>query len=224
MTQEELINKIEEVITSIHPYMENRLELLMQAPIPAMDIILYYSPDDTTVTFWDSTEVSKMSIVSDDITVPQFLDRFFVSALISMILKDRDWIKSLDKDNNRVTFVTDFPRSLNNISGIGCGELNIVLDFSNHPDKERLIDYFYTSLLCQYYLGPKGAANLSPADSDEASKRETIESLTKEEALALLSQLDENELKRLLMQIPASEFKQLNQGGMNLVRKSNEHA
>ena len=90
MTNEEILNQIKSVITTLHPYTDNRLPILLKYPNPSMDIKFYFYPNQTIITFLDGIETKKNSI-SRKIELPFIVGPNLINNLVAMLLQDHDY-------------------------------------------------------------------------------------------------------------------------------------
>ena len=89
MTNEEILNQIKSVITTLHPYTDNRLPILLKYPNPSMDIKFYFYPPQTLLTFLEGIETKKNSIPRK-IEVPFIVGPNLSNNLVAMLRQDHD--------------------------------------------------------------------------------------------------------------------------------------
>ena len=106
MTNEEILEEIKKVITTLHPYMENRLTILLNYPNPSMDIDFFFHPNGTTICFSDGLETKKSSIAKK-IELDKHVNPVLINALIELLLQDHDYISNLVKSNDTLVIGTD---------------------------------------------------------------------------------------------------------------------
>lgn len=221
MTNEEILEQIKNVITTLHPYMENRLQVLLKYPNPSMDVEFFFHPNGTTIMFSDGLETSKKSI-SKKIELDLTAEPALINSLIEMLLQDHDYISDIKKSKDTLTVGTDVELSLDNYSGIACGVINVILNFSRYPNGEVLLNGYYDAIVCAFYDQVKNTPEFKYQFGDEGItvKRDLTEKLSKEEMLNILSTLSEEELHRIINRLPVPVFMKAYQGsGTKLTRK-----
>ena len=111
MTNEEILEEIKSVITTLHPYMENRLPVLLNYPNPSMDIRFFFHPNSTTIIFADGLETTKSSI-SKKIEVDFPVEPELINSLVALLLQDHDYISDVKKEKETLSIGTDVELSL----------------------------------------------------------------------------------------------------------------
>ena len=207
MTNEEILEKIKNIIITLHPYMENRLPILLKYPNPSMDISFFFHPTGTTIIFADGLETSKRSI-TEKIELDFWVDSELINSLIALLLQDHDYISDLKKGKDTLSIGTDVELSLNSYSGIACGIINVELNFHGCPNKEKLLNEYYDSLVCTFYDQVKDTPGFKYQFEDEGMivKKDLIKKLTKDEMLSILSTLSEENLREIINKIPVPIF------------------
>lgn len=221
MTNEEILEQIKNVITTLHPYMDNRLPILLNYPNPSMDIDFFFHPNGTTIMFSDGLETSKKSI-SKKIELDFTTEPALINSLIEMLLQDHDYISDIKKSKDTLTVGTDVELSLDNCAGISCGDINVVLDFSRYPNGEVLLNGYYDAIVCAFYDQVKNTPTFKYQFGDEGVtvKRDLTEKLSKEEMLNILSGLSEEELHKIINGLPVPVFmKAYQDSGTKLTRR-----
>ncbi len=221
MTNEEILEEIKKVITTLHPYMENRLTILLNYPNPSMDIDFFFHPNGTTICFSDGLETKKSSIAKK-IELDKHVNPVLINALIELLLQDHDYISSINKGIDTLTIGTDVELSLENYSGIPCGIINVILNFSNCPNGQVLLNDYYDSIVCSFYDKVKEVPEFKYQFSDEGImvKKDITEKLTKEDMLMLLSNLSAAELLKIINDLPVPQFmKAYQESSSKLTRK-----
>ena len=221
MTNEEILEQIKNVITTLHPYMDNRLPILLNYPNPSMDIDFFFHPNGTTIMFSDGLETSKKSI-SKKIELDFTTEPALINSLIEMLLKDHDYISDIKKSKDTLTVGTDVELSLDNCAGISCGDINVVLDFSRYPNGEVLLNGYYDAIVCAFYDQVKNTPTFKYQFGDEGVtvKRDLTEKLSREEMLNILSGLSEEELHKIINGLPVPVFmKAYQDSGTKLTRR-----
>lgn len=220
MTNEEILEEIKSVITTLHPYMENRLPILLNYPNPSMDISFFFHPNGTTIVFADGLETSKHSI-PEKIEVDFPVSPELINSLIALLLQDHDYISNVKKGKDTLSVGTDVELSLTSYSGISCGAINVELDFHGCANKEELLNEYYDSLVCAFYDQVKDTPEFKYQFEDEGVvvKRDLIKNLTKDEMLSILSTLSEENLREIINKIPVPMFMKVYQdSGSKLTR------
>ena len=211
MTNEEILNEIKSTMLDLHPYMENRLSILLKYPNPSMDITFYFHNHGTTIMFADGLE-SKKNSISKKIELPFIVKPDLIINLISLILQDHDYISNLVKSNDTLVIGTDVELSLENINGISCGTINIELNLHNYPNNEELLNNYYDAIVCTFYDQVKGIPSFK-------CQLESVKNLTKKEMLNILSNLNEEELHKLISNLSVPVFMKAYQGN-KLIRNN----
>lgn len=225
MTNEEILNQIKSVITTLHPYTDNRLPILLKYPNPSMDIKFYFYPNQTIITFLDGIETKKNSI-SRKIELPFIVGPNLINNLVAMLLQDHDYISNLVKSSDNLNIGTDVELSLDNISGIACGTINVELDFHGYPNSEELLNGYYDSLVCAFYDQVKGIPSFKYQleDVGESVKKDVTVNLTKEEMLGILSNLSEEELHRIVNKLSVPVFMKAYQASSSKLTRKQPNA
>lgn len=221
MTQEEILNEIKSVITTHHPYMENRLPILLKYPNPSMDIKFYFHPTGTVITFLDGLETKKSSIPKK-IELDFVVEPALINSLVAMLLQDHDYISDIKRSSNALQVGTDVELTLDNYAGIACGAINVELDFYGYPNSEELLNSYYDALVCAFYDQIKDTPSFKYefVNDGEKVKKDTINNLTKEDILNILGNLSDEELHSILNALPLSVFMQAYQSSnAKLIRK-----
>ena len=221
MTNEEILEKIKSVITTLHPYMENRLPVLLNYPNPSMDIQFFFHPNGTTIIFADGLETNKSSI-PERIELDFLVKPELINSLIALLLQDHDYISDVKKGRDTLSVGTDVELSLNSYSGIACGAINVELDFHGCPNGRELLNEYYDALVCTFYDQVKDTPEFKYQFTDESIivKRDMIGKLTREEMLSILNNLSEEDLRKIMNKIPVPVFMTAYQNsGSKLIRK-----
>lgn len=225
MTNEEIIEQIKNVITTLHPYMENRLSVLLNYPNPAMDIDFFFHPNGTTIMFSDGLETKKSS-VSKKIELDFPVEPALINSLIALLLQDHDYISNITRSTHTLNIGTDVELSLNSYSGIACGAINVILDFSKYPNGKVLLNSYYDAIVCAFYDQVKDTPEFKYQFRDEGVtvKRDITKELTKDDMLRILNNLSEDELSKIIDNLPVPIFMKAYQENNSMLTRKEPNA
>ena len=190
-----LIEKVKEVLFNYCPYTENRLDLIDGTNKPEFDIHFSFTKEFTQVDFVYGNHRAK-SGVPEDLVVNRVVELKEIEELIDFIKKDHDAMY-YDKHNRNMKSA-EFKFDIRwggeeSIKGINCTTIGIILNFRGNPELEKKYLYF----LDKKYFNSSDLSSVKEY-TDEVLKT-YIDSLDKDGLMYLLNRMNENDLKNLLI-------------------------
>lgn len=228
----EIIKVIKNIILSKHPIVDDRMDLLMHNPAPAMDIDVDIYKDEkdnsfTNIMFLDGNNSSKTSI-EERLNIKSLISTTTINGLIQFILNDHDIIRAIYKNKNgiNILFVVDFREE--NMHGISCGSISLELDFYGYQNHNEILEEYFNSIVTTFNRQlvhtewfKKGYKNYCIM-----TKAQLINSLSETDLHKFMSLLTNEDICNLLLDMPDDKFgeiytelKNIQNDQKNLIKK-----
>lgn len=152
-SKEKIIERIKTVIINRHPIVEDRFDQIVNYPVPKIEVRLkpvsYDNGDVTVVHFCDGDETALIKI-PESFVINGLIDSILINELIFEILLDHDYIHcaTLTKDRLSLSFGVDLRE--NNMHGISCSQIEIIIDTSSFREGEELMTEFSNEIIKIY--------------------------------------------------------------------------
>ena len=212
--EKEILESVKEVILNHYPIVKNRLNILMtdynEPETPEIEIHFSFfksaEGDMTRIMFLNGTRNYKTSI-PERFLVQGFVSKKLVITFLRYLLKDHDWLKNISQLNNRIEIPLGVVWRDDNMTGIGCGEIKIVLDFRGFSNQQLLKSYL-KDILISFYDKAKNTPIFHQEFKRfcEITKKEFFESFTEEEVTDFFDLLTIAEKRKLLLEMSDELF------------------
>ena len=207
----EMLELIKKVILSHFPIIEDRIDILLRNPAPALDINFNLGEDNnkemTQIYFLKGTTSFKTKI-AEEIIANGYINPSLIIDLISFILKDHDIITTFNYTSNEITLNFNVDLKEQNTKGISCSTISLNLDLTFCPKKEDMINIILKIIWSHFFYKLKNTTAFQEEYQKYCNnlRQEVAQTSTKEELEQLLSLLNKEELTNLLYKIPNGLF------------------
>ena len=203
ITKQDLISYIKSIILKYCPYVEDRLSILGNGKSPQLDVVLNICNNETQIMFMFGNSSFKTS-APERATIAYIIDFEELADIIDFIIMDHEVIKNVNLYGKQIDLEFAINWTDKSIKGINCSDIGLNLNFENMEVKKQ-----YLYLLFQRYF-----THLEQVPTFKAMKNKYIDSmknsyfdtLDKTDLIALLNEMSENELKKLLNNLDNDDF------------------
>ena len=195
---ERIFEYIKRILLKYHPIVDDRMDTLFGSS--RFDILLdLYSEngnDDSSVSFMDGYECARTSIL-DYLELNDIFSLKVVCDLINYILADHDVVRSFYKTNSGIEFEFTVNLCDDNMHGIDCHTIGLIINFRGDKDMSPYLKYFLDNLVVTYFNKIKDTEYMKREIGKYISeiKIKFLEEHNKEDLLELLSKLSYSDLK-----------------------------
>lgn len=198
-----LILFIKNIILKYCPYVENRISILGKAKAPQFDINIDIKNEETQIMFLFGNNNFKQSI-DEKVEISRIITFNEIKDIIDYILSDHEIVKELYIYNNELNLNFAINWTDENLKGINCGDIAIQIRF-NDSNLEK--DYLYLLFKTYYSYLIKVPAFQKVRDNYIYKEKEFyFENLNKNELINFLNMLNEDELRKLLLDLNNDTF------------------
>lgn len=207
----EILQRIKDIILNRFPVLDDRLDILFTNPRPSMKIFMNFSEYDnkefTQISFSFGTELFKKS-VPESLKVDGLISNDVLISIISFILDDHDVIKSINKFEKNIFLSFEVDLRNDNMKGMGCGEIELELDFKFCPNPEEALNSYLKTIVNSFYEKLKHTETFKREYNKYCllAKEKIINSLTQDELYSLVSLLDNKDLCEMLLNLSNERF------------------
>ncbi len=198
-----LILFIKNIILKYCPYVENRISILGKAKAPQFDINIDIKNEETQIMFLFGNNNFKQSI-DEKVEISGIITFNEIKDIIDYILSDHEIVKELYIYNNKLNLNFAINWTDENLKGINCSDITIQIKF-NDSNLEK--DYLYLLFKTYYNYLIKVPAFKKIRDNYIYKEKESyFEKLNKNELINFLNMLNEDELRKLLLDLNNDTF------------------
>ena len=210
--QNQIIEKIKNIIFKYYPIEENRIDSLMNGRNSEMDIDFIFngnSINETTINVFNGNKFSKTLVEKN--SIKGLVDKQIIIELISFILSDHDVISNFYYNDKRIVLLFNVDLRENNMKGIGCQNILLTLDFSEHINFNQITDEYLYEIINNFYEKIKNTEQFKK-DYDcflDELKTAIIMDLSSKELSNIFKSLNEEDMRNILLNMSSDDFTDL---------------
>ena len=207
---EEILDSIKRVLLERHPIVEDRLDELFEKGEFDISFNIYDREGNITTDIWflDGKENARSSI-PESISLDNRVSLNLINALISYILKDHEIVSSLST-NYRTSIDMTFNVNLREEmkKGINCRTLGLNLNFYGDVDMSKYLELYLKDIITVFFDKVMDTPFMKREVDKYVStiKEQFLDGSSKDDILALLSKLPNEELCKIIYKMDAYSF------------------
>lgn len=219
----DVVESIKNIILNRYPILENRMDALELPRVLEINMKFYKDDHDQEgvhIMFLDGTNNFKCSI-PERIMMNQLITTEMLCNLIQFIVADHDWVDFLEVPYNnagwqkiKLSFLVN--QREDNMRGMGCWDIQLVLDFSKHSDKKELTVQYLDAIVHRFYKQLKDTPYIRRQYHDYCLKEKTkiLNSFSDSELHDFMNLLSTEEVCQILSSLEDQRFIELYQNFM----------
>ena len=206
---ERIFEYIKGILLKYHPIVDDRLETLFSSSRfdILLDIYSFNGTDSSSVSFLDGHEFARSSVL-DYLELNDIFSLLVVSNLINYILSDHDIVRNFYKTSSSIGFEFTVNLCDNNIHGVDCHTIGLIINFRGDKDMSSYLKYFLNNIIVTFFDKIKDTEYMKKQIGEYISeiKNKYLELHNKEDILELLSKLSYSDLKFVIRGMKDSMF------------------
>lgn len=209
----EIIKEIKKIILNRYPILEDRMDSLWDSQ-KAIEINIKFLSEknkaETYVMFLDGVEGFKVA-TPERIQMNKLITPNMICDLIEFIISDHDYVKGLNQSQDKIELSFGVDMRDDNMKGMECQTIELILDFKYCMDKEELIMQYLKEIISHFASQLQDTAFVQKHLHEYCcnQKAEVINSLASEELRSFIQLLSDEDLCKLLLTLSDNEFANL---------------
>lgn len=213
---QEIINAIKEIILSKYSILENRMDMLFDED-RVIGIHLHFIKDTnkknnewTHIYFMDGTS-NGQSKTPESIDIEGLMNNETIFGVMEFLLEDHDVISDIYKRDKEIEIYFLVNMSDENMKGMGCYQIRLVLEFRKYPNPEDLLNYYFISIFRRFHKELQRTSFFEKEYQNYCinKKQEIINSLSLEDLHKMVGLFTNHDLCSILFSLPDERFFEL---------------
>ncbi len=219
----DVVDSIKSIVLNRYPILENRMYALELLRVFEINMKFYkddFGQEGVYIMFLDGTDNFK-SPIPERIMINQLITTEVLCDLIQFIVADHDWMNFLEVPHDnagwqriKLSFIVN--QREDNMCGMGCSDIQLVLDFSNHLNKKELEVQYLDAIVHRFYKQLKDTPYIRRQYHDYCLKEKTkiVNSFSDSELHDFMNLLSTEELCQIVLSLEDQRFIELYQNFM----------